>query len=116
MKVKRQINKDHQPEYADLTIGRVYAVIGIEANEYRLLNDVSQPYLYPPHLFEMIDDTIPLDWEIEWGEEGEQYAYPPELNRIGFFEDYFDGEVEAIVTFHRYLQKQSAQRKLAISE
>jgi hypothetical protein len=30
-----------------------------------------------------------------------RYAYPPELNEPGFFEDFFDGKTEAIVTFYR---------------
>jgi len=34
----------------------------------------------------------PESWITETGEDGEHYAYPPELNAPGFFEDFFDGE------------------------
>jgi hypothetical protein len=95
----------------ELTNKRIYHVIGIEADDYRIRNDEGQPYLYPHHLFIVIDDEEPEAWEIELGEEGERYAYPAELNEPGFFEDYFEGKVDAIVTFHRYLQQQSARRQ-----
>ncbi len=33
--------------YPNLTAGKQYAVIGIEADDLRLLNDQGDPYLYP---------------------------------------------------------------------
>jgi hypothetical protein len=115
MKVKFIANEKAEIEYIDLTVGRVYNVIGIESDYYRLLNDQSQPYLYPPDLFEVIEAAEPADWETEFGEDGERYAYPVELNAPGFFEDYFDGKTDAIVTFHRYLQKEAARQRVAIA-
>jgi hypothetical protein len=113
MKAKFTFDKDvTETQYPDLTVGRVYPVIGIEADDYRILNDEGQPYLYAHELFAVVDDQEPADWETDYGEEGERYAYPPELNEPGFFEDYFDGKTEAIVTFHRYLQRKSARRQL----
>ena len=32
--------------YPDLTPGQAYAVIGVESDDFRLLNDRGQPYLY----------------------------------------------------------------------
>ena len=63
--------------YLDLTSGQEYAVIGVEADDFRLLNDRGQPYLYPHQLFEIVDPLEPEDWVIEVGEDGERYAYPP---------------------------------------
>ena len=48
--------------YKDLTVGQLYAVIGIEGDDLRLLNDSGRPFLYPPGLFERLDVTEPLDW------------------------------------------------------
>lgn len=41
--------------YPDLMPGQQYMVIGIEADDFRLLNDQGRPYLYPSRLFEVID-------------------------------------------------------------
>ena len=100
VKLKQQAGR--QP---DLTIGQPYAVIGIEADDLRILNDHGQPYLYPSDQFEVLDTRQPRDWVVELGEEGEQYAYPPSLNRVGFFEDFFDEKDETIATFWRIVNQ-----------
>ncbi len=87
--------------YPDLTYGQYYVLIGIEADDFRLLNDQGRPYLYPHHFFEVIDPHKPSDWVTEIGEAGEVYAYPPKLNEVGFFEDFFDGEKGTVSTFWR---------------
>lgn len=87
--------------YPELTPGLSYLVIGIEADEFRILNDQGRPYLYPPRLFRIIDPSKPDDWVTERGEEGECYAYPPPLNRCGFFEHFFDDKPKAVATFWR---------------
>ena len=96
------VNLRHKTtRYPDLTPGQGYAVIGIEADDFRLINDRGQPYLYPHQLFEIIDPHEPEDWVAEVGEDGERYAYPPSLNSCGFFEDFFDGEEKTVSTFWR---------------
>ena len=57
--------------YPDLTPGQDYAVIGVEADDFRLLNDRGQPYLYPHQLFDIVDPLEPEDWVMEVGEDGE---------------------------------------------
>lgn len=82
--------KQKNLDYPDLSENQPYFVIGIEADDYRVLNDAGKPYLYPPDLFDVIDSREPSDWVTEIGEEGERYAYPEPLNKVGFFEDFFD--------------------------
>ena len=94
--------------YPDLMPGQPYVVIGIEADELRILNDQGRPYLYPVQLFEVVDPREPGDWVTEWGEEGERYAYPPPLNGCGFFEDFFDANPEAVATFWRVVNRRLA--------
>jgi hypothetical protein len=94
--------------YLDLTPGLPYVVIGIEANDFRILNDQGRPYLYPSRLFEIIDPDKPDDWVTERGEEGERYAYPPPLNASGFFEDFFDAKPKAVATFWRIVNQRLA--------
>ncbi|MCL5271423.1 MAG: hypothetical protein M1457_12925 [bacterium] len=76
-------------------------MIGIEANDYRILDDSGKPYLYAADLFEVVDSQEPSDWVTEVGEEGERYDYPPMMNKPGFFEDFFDGDAQTISDFWR---------------
>ena len=97
--------------YLDLTLGQCYAVIGIEADDFRLLNDRGQPYLYPNQLFDVVDPSEPEDWITEFGEDGERYAYPSPLNTCGFFEDFFDLQKEAVVTFWQVVNQRLGTAK-----
>jgi hypothetical protein len=100
--------------FKDLTLGQRYLVIGIEAGEFRILNDSGRPYLYPPRLFTVLDTKEPNDWVTEYGQDGERYAYPPALNTPGFFEDFFDQRPKAVRTFWRAVnQSLSAVGKVA---
>lgn len=103
MKVRCHTNS-HQGVTHDLSIGAVYEVIGIEAGSYRILDDGGMPSLFEPDLFSVVDPTRPGHWVCQW-EDGVEYAYAPELNAPGFFEDYFEHKPEARSVFHRYLNR-----------
>lgn len=77
------------PQYSDLTPGQPYGVIGIEADDFRLLNDQGRPYLYPCRLFEVVDPREPDDWVAEFGEDGERYAYPSPAQRLWVLRRFF---------------------------
>lgn len=96
--------KAYSPKYRDLTPGNVYRVIGIEADDFRIMNDVGQPYLYPHRLFRVVEASHNPDWKHTVGTEGEAYAYPRPLAAPGFFEDYFDGIPAAVEALHTYLR------------
>jgi hypothetical protein len=85
--------------HPDLAPGQRYAVIGIEAEDYPLLDDHGQPYLYPYELFDVQDASRPAGWVLKTGQESATYAYPPALGGVGFFEDCFDGRDEAVRAF-----------------
>ena len=91
--------REPNPDHPELSVGHPYHVIGIEADDLRLLNDHGQPVLYPADLFHVRDATEPADWITETGDDGERYAYPPALHAPGFFEDLFNGHPDAIQTF-----------------
>ena len=42
--------KRKNPRSKDLTFGQRYVVIGIEADEFRILNNEGRPFLHPPSL------------------------------------------------------------------
>ena len=102
MTVKLRRKNQHYP---DLTVGQEYAVIGIEADDLRILNDLGRPFLYPASLFDIVDAHEPEDWVTELGDDGERYAYPSLFNQVGFFEDFFDSKEEAVVTFWRVVNQ-----------
>ena len=96
------------PRYPDLTPGQPYVVIGIEADELRILNDAGRPYLYSPKLFRVLDPHEPEDWVTEFGEDGERNAYPAILSKPGFFEDFFDDKPKAVSAFWRVVNQRLA--------
>ena len=91
----------HEGEYqgSDMTVGKVYVVIGIEADSYRIINDVQMPYLYSQNQFEVVEPDKPSFWVIEYGDEQEEYSYPLSWNTPGFFEDFHDGKKDVINQF-----------------
>ena len=89
----------------DIAARHPYWVIGIEADDFRIINDRGRPYLYPARLFDVVDNNEPADWVTHDGEDGERYAYPPPLNGVGFFEDFFDGKPMAVAAFWRVLNR-----------
>ncbi len=107
--------KKKNSRYRDLTFGQQYVVIGIEADELRILNDAGRPFLYPKDLFSLVDSQVPVDWVTEFGDDGERYSYPPPLNKSGFFEDFFDQKTKAVATFWRVANQRHAgsQRRVA---
>jgi hypothetical protein len=94
--------------YRGLTPGQPYVVIGIEADDFRILNDAGRPYLYAPGLFKILDSREPSDWVTELGADGERYAYPVPLNDPGFFEDFFDDKAKAVRTFWQVVNERLA--------
>jgi hypothetical protein len=100
--------KKRTSRYRDLTYGQPYVVIGIEADDFRILNDAGRPFLYPPRLFTILDRREPKDWVTETGNEGERYSYPAPLNKPGFFEDFFDQKAKAVATFWRVVNRRLA--------
>jgi hypothetical protein len=97
--------RDRNSRYPDLTPDQPYVVLGIEANDLRILNDQGRPYLYSRGVFTVVSARESEDWVTEIGEDNERYAYPPPLNSAGFFEDYFDGKPEAVATFWRIMNR-----------
>ena len=101
--------KKKDSDYPDITTGQLYFVIGIEADDYRILNDYGKPYLYPAYLFELIDPQEPDGWITEYGEEGERYSYPPAMKESGFFEDYFDGKYDVLSQFWQIINRRLSE-------
>jgi hypothetical protein len=87
-------------------------VIGINHEDYRVVNDICEPILYPKYLFEVVDPAVPESWIREEYGPDEYYIDPPELSRPGFYEDYFDGKPEARKIFAQFLAAQQGTASL----
>ena len=87
-----------------LTKGEVYEVIGIEAGDYRILDDSGSPVLLEPGLFKVVDRTRPEHWKTEF-EDGVEYSYAPELAAPGFFESFHEGKPKTVRAFHHYINR-----------
>lgn len=83
---------------------KIYTVLGIESQYYRLIDEEAEPHLYPSEMFDLVDPVEPTQWVREY-EDGEVFAYPPPLNRPGFFEDYHDGDQDTIREFWQYISR-----------
>jgi hypothetical protein len=105
--------KKRSRRYQDLNFGQPSAVIGIEAGGLRILNDGGRPFLYPPRLFAVLDNTEPSDWITATGDDGERYSYPLPLNKPGFFEDFFAQKAKAVATFWRVVNRRLASADVA---
>lgn len=101
--------KSKSHSYPDLSEDQEYFVLGIEADNYRILNDLGKPYLYDSILFDVLDSTEPVDWITEFGEDGERYSYPAPLNTPGFFEDFFDQKPPQVSVFWHVVNKTLSQ-------
>lgn len=40
----------------ELTHGKIYEVLSIERSWYRIVDDTQEDYLYPPTLFEVVEE------------------------------------------------------------
>lgn len=103
MKV-RCLTKNHDGRILSVTPGEIYEVLGIEAGDYRLIDDFGDPVLFEAEAFEVVDDARPVDW-VSSVEDGVEYAYPPEFNAVGFWEEYHEQKPEARRVYSRYVNR-----------
>jgi len=89
--VLRNPNAPDGRQHWSLTVGCDYEVLGIECDDYRLLDDTGKPFVFDAVCFQITDPQEPAFWVSEVGEEGERYAYPPGWGVVGFFEAWHDG-------------------------
>jgi hypothetical protein len=108
MKVKAKlIVHDHAVDefnHQDLSPGKIYHVVGINDESFRVVDDKGEPILYSKKLFDVVDSKIPDHWVTKKYEDDEYYIDPPEFSEPGFYEKYFDGVKSAVKIFDRYLK------------
>lgn len=50
-----KIKYNGKTSFMELTNGKIYEVISIEKHWYRIIDDIGEDYLYPPELFEIVE-------------------------------------------------------------
>jgi hypothetical protein len=78
-----------------LTKGVAYEVVQICCNDFRIVDDTGEPHLFDADCFVVVDGSEPSEWESRIDADGDRYAGPPKWSAPGFFEDYFDRDIEA---------------------
>ncbi len=115
MRVKLKPGWSHT--YPELTVGNVYRALGIENGSLRIISDAGEPILFHPNAFEFVDPAQPAEWISVRGEDGELYAYPPELRDPPcFFEKFFDYDMRVRQKFHLYVHAMCHQQRAAIPD
>jgi len=93
-----------------LTIGKIYHVLEIVGDVsrgrwlVRLMGDNRNgAALFPLHQFDLASPKIPTAWTISW--DGETLSFGPAAwSRIGFWEEYYDRQPDAVRVFEQELQ------------
>jgi hypothetical protein len=99
-----------ESEHRRLSVGTVYDVVGLDSENFRVIDDSDQPFLYSKALFEIVDPSIPGDWITETRDDV-YYTDPPECAARGFYEDYFDGVASAVGAFEDFRKRSALPHK-----
>ena len=106
-----------------ISYSKIYEVIEIHRDYYRIENDNKEPILYDKRIFDIIDPSIPKDYiyqfyfedsnETHENEEGfiwrdfeEEYNITPKcFAQRAFFDFYFDKNEEQVSIYNEYIRK-----------
>lgn len=69
---------------------------------YRLMDDETDPVLFDKYIFEIIEGSIPDDWESMYGDSGQRYCWPMSIGLHGWGESH-EGVSRAVKAVKKYL-------------
>jgi hypothetical protein len=95
-----------------------YYVIGVDQEDFRVIDDRGEPVLYPKALFDVLDPKLSSGWQPTEGTKGEFNLQPVRTSRPGFYEDYFcsDGDRTAEAETQQVLREVLEAEMLTGSE
>jgi len=105
MKVKFTPSDEEREQYKDLTPDNTYRVIGLEADDFRIMSDEGAPYCFPMEMFTVVDAHWPKDWVENISTGGLRWVTSQTLAEPDFFDRVFDGDKQARLTLRKRLQK-----------
>jgi len=89
-----------------LTVNKVYHVLSVNIEhdlpvKFQLISDDGQtPAYHEANQFEIVSNIIPQGWVIDFLSKSHFSLSPKAWSQSGFWESYFDGELEAIELFN----------------
>jgi hypothetical protein len=97
---------DDPREHRTLSTGEIYFVIGANDSDYRVVDDLGEPVLFPKALFQVLDRSIPTGWVLHDYEDS-YYLDPAATAQPGFYEDWFgsSGDRAAELRAHETLRR-----------
>ena len=69
-----------------------YFAIEVNHEEYRIIDDLGEPILYPKELFELVDPSLPPSWQFLEYPDGEYHLGPTKTLVWGLYEDFFGSD------------------------
>lgn len=106
--MKVMINPDKlkplELSFATVQIGKIYHVVEIQNDYFRIVDDKYQPILFPMDIFNVIENHIDNNWVFSLSDGNQFNIVPLELSGQYFFEDYFDGVLECEKIWLNYLK------------
>jgi len=84
---------------------KVYKVLGIFDNSYRIINEKGTPAIYNILLFDIINGNMEFDCVVEVFNKN-IYIIPKELECFSY-ESFFDGDKKSLNIFLKFLKKQN---------
>ncbi len=89
-----------------LTVGKTYHVLSVNMDhgspvKFQVISDDGQtPVYHNANQFEVVSNKIPEGWVIDFVSKSYLRLSPKAWSKPGFWEEYFDGEPEAIDVFN----------------
>jgi hypothetical protein len=78
--------------HAGISPSEEYFAIEVNHEEYRIIDDLGEPILYPKELFEVVDPSLPAGWQFLQYPDGEYHLGPTKTLVRGLYEDFFGSD------------------------
>jgi hypothetical protein len=98
-----------------LTVGKVYCVLSVTVTlkqgiNFRIISDDEQtPILADSRQFKIISNDIPRGWIVNLPKDNFIELAPQKWTRLGFWEEFFNGEQEALNDFEEEKSKMMSE-------
>ena len=73
-----------------------YFVLGISQEDFRIVDDQGEPFLYPKELFEVLDPSLPPGWQFEESPDGAYHLGPTKTLVRGLYEDFVGSDGDRV--------------------
>ena len=93
----------------NLNLGKIYLIIGMSDDDYRVVDEILSPCLHPRECFVPSDLEPPANWSTTHYTDGSYHSYDPASGGKKLIMDMFDGVPEAVREYHERIRKLLAE-------